>query len=419
MIARRNLALYLPYRILSMEGVAHGLYLLWWVQEKHVSAPLVALMLGLGDLALLVLEVPTGVIADRYGHRFSLILGSLAQAVGTALFWLGDGVWALGLSCVIIALGDALRSGPDEALLNRSCASLGRVGDFQAIVARSNALALVALFCMVLAGGWIAQNVNWHLAWGLEVSVGLAGLGVAFALREVSGASDEVPLEAAVEGEGNRTFEYPDSPSPEFAGNSTFRNGASRGARARGASAGQWLRLVVSGAINGSVANAGGFLAQTTVSNPLEIEDLTWLVAGLVLLEAIGSALAVRVGGRIELGCLAAVGLAILAVGGMFPLLFIPAVGALALLGGLVQPILATKLQDAANDDTRATVSSIASACDMAFQMAVVPLAALGRDHLGLLNLPLLAVGLAVLLGLAGHIRLGVLPMKKRIAGGR
>ena len=38
----------------------HGLYLLWWVQEKHVPAPTVAVILALGDLALMALEVPPG-----------------------------------------------------------------------------------------------------------------------------------------------------------------------------------------------------------------------------------------------------------------------------------------------------------------------------------------------------------------------
>ncbi len=37
----------------------HGVYVLWWVQEKHVSVGAVAAILAAGDLALAALEIPT------------------------------------------------------------------------------------------------------------------------------------------------------------------------------------------------------------------------------------------------------------------------------------------------------------------------------------------------------------------------
>jgi hypothetical protein len=78
--------------VLTLEGVMHGLYLVWWVQEKHVAAASVAVILAAGDLALTALEVPTGWLADRYGHRASLMLGSLLQVAGMLICWLGSGI---------------------------------------------------------------------------------------------------------------------------------------------------------------------------------------------------------------------------------------------------------------------------------------------------------------------------------------
>src|SRR5436190_1171353 len=86
-----NLALYPLYEVLAVEGVMHGLYLLWWVQVKHVDAAVVAAILAAGEFAITVLEVPTGWLADRYGHRASLIAGSLTQALGMLAFWRGTG----------------------------------------------------------------------------------------------------------------------------------------------------------------------------------------------------------------------------------------------------------------------------------------------------------------------------------------
>src|ERR1044072_9955703 len=113
----------------------HGLYLLWWVPEKHVPVGIVATVLAVGDLAITALEIPTGWLADRCGHRISLIAGSCAQIAGMVWAWLGTGVPGLLVAILLIALGDALRSGADQALLYRSCVALERGPGFQRIAA--------------------------------------------------------------------------------------------------------------------------------------------------------------------------------------------------------------------------------------------------------------------------------------------
>ena len=72
----------------------HGLYVMWWVQEKHVPVEVVAAILAAGDLAVTALEVPTGWLADRRGHRASLIVGSILQTAGMLFAWLGRKVEA-------------------------------------------------------------------------------------------------------------------------------------------------------------------------------------------------------------------------------------------------------------------------------------------------------------------------------------
>ena len=82
----------------------HGLYLLWWVQEKQMSPAVVAATLAAGDLAIFLLEVPTGWCADRYRHRVSLIVGSFTQVLGMVACWLGQGVPGLIAASVLVAL---------------------------------------------------------------------------------------------------------------------------------------------------------------------------------------------------------------------------------------------------------------------------------------------------------------------------
>src|SRR6185436_2875517 len=133
----------------------HGLYLLWWVQEKQMSPAVVAATLAAGDLAIMLLEVPTGWLADRYGHRRSLILGSFVQVLGMLCCWLGQGIPGLIAASVLVALGDAFRSGADHALLYRTCVALCREEEFQRREARTRTGQLAALVALTLAGGVI------------------------------------------------------------------------------------------------------------------------------------------------------------------------------------------------------------------------------------------------------------------------
>src|SRR5262245_40580684 len=186
----RNLRRYLPYHVASVEGFMHGVYLLWWVQERGVSPAAVASILAAGDIALTALEVPTGWLADRYGHRASLIAGSMLQVAGMLACWLGVGIPGLLAASLLVALGDAFRSGADQALLYRSCHALGREADFQSIHARTRAAMLAALVILVLAGGMVVSTWGYAVGWIIETSLSAAGLVIACLMIEPPAAAE-------------------------------------------------------------------------------------------------------------------------------------------------------------------------------------------------------------------------------------
>ena len=162
----------------------HGLYLLWWVQEKQMSPAIVATMLAAGDLALMGVEVPTGWFADRFGHRASLIIGSLVQVAGMLWCWLGEGIPGLIIASVLVALGDGFRSGADQALLYRTCVALDQEDRFQRIEARTRAAELVALVALVLTGGVITSAWGFEAGWAAETTLCALGLALACAMSE-------------------------------------------------------------------------------------------------------------------------------------------------------------------------------------------------------------------------------------------
>ena len=338
----------------------HGLYLLWWVQEKHVPVAVVAALLAAGDLAITALEIPTGWLADRCGHRISLIAGSVAQVAGMLLCWLGEGVPGLLSAILLVALGDAFRSGADQALLYRSCVALERERDFQRVESRSRSLQLVALVALILVGGAIVETWGFGIGWLAEAALSAVGLSIACAMVEPPSRVDE-PSSNPVPKSG------PGAPIRPVAG---LR--------------GLLLKLIVPTSLLGAIASAAAFVAQT--SGGTDPGRMTMLVAVITLAEAAGSAVAAHLpAGVRSLVMLAGFGTAISVAAIALPSAFLPAVVALSFVVGIAQPLRAAAIQRLSADHVRARAASIASACDKAVAtVALVCAGSLPRRHSGM-----------------------------------
>ena len=72
------------------------------------------------SLAIVLLEVPTGLVGDRFGHRQSVILSALVGPIGLLMVLAWPTLWGLFGSYLFFGLSQALESGSKEALLFES-----------------------------------------------------------------------------------------------------------------------------------------------------------------------------------------------------------------------------------------------------------------------------------------------------------
>ena len=329
----------------------HGLYVLWWVQQKHVSVAAVAAILAAGDLFITVLELPTGWLADRWGHRASLITGSLLQIAGMLFAWLGNGIPGVLTSSLLIAAGDAFRSGADQALLYRSCAAAGDP-DFLRREAQARGLQLMALVGFVLAGGAIVHAWGFATGWFVETLCSVVGLAIACAMVEPPAGADVTAAD------------------PTLTGDRPTASRRSEGVRQLGS----LIALIVPAAVVQAAASAGTFFVQSTADRgPAEA---TILIATVTLAEAAGSFVASRAarGSRLQL-LLATLGIGAAGAALVFHRAFQPAIVALSFLIGLMFPLRAAAIQRVAADGVRARAASLASACDKVLATVVLLLA--------------------------------------------
>ena len=119
-------------------------------------------------------EVPTGVVADTRGRRFSFLLGTATLMLATLLYlvmWeVRAGLLGWAISSILLGLGFTFFSGATEAWLVDALKATGYRGTLERIFARAQIVTGVAMLTGSVLGGVVAQ---------------LYGLGVPYVLRAV------------------------------------------------------------------------------------------------------------------------------------------------------------------------------------------------------------------------------------------
>src|SRR5262245_35559576 len=104
---RANLRLFVAFRALTMFMVLGPIWVVYLQEDRGLSLGQVTAMEGPFWLALVLLEVPTGVVADRFGRRVSLLAGAFVNFAAIALFAVAHSypilfasymLWAAGLT---------------------------------------------------------------------------------------------------------------------------------------------------------------------------------------------------------------------------------------------------------------------------------------------------------------------------------
>lgn len=108
-------------------------------------------------LAMVVAELPTGLLADRFGHRLALVAGPAVLSAGFTTIYLGDSFLHFAGGEALLGLGHSLLSGPPGALLFASLAEAGRAHEYVRHEARLHAVRMLGTGVAFLIGGALAS----------------------------------------------------------------------------------------------------------------------------------------------------------------------------------------------------------------------------------------------------------------------
>lgn len=130
--------------------------------SRGLTMPQVALLMSVWAGANILLEIPSGILADRWNRKYLLVISGVARVLMCAAWLFVGSFWGFLVGLVFLAVSQSFLSGTAQAYLHDALSENGREEEFE-------------------------QN------WGLVESARLAGLAIAWTVGGLVSGTSYVP----------------------------------------------------------------------------------------------------------------------------------------------------------------------------------------------------------------------------------
>jgi MFS family permease len=187
-LSRRDLWLFNAFRLLATSYLFVPIFMLFQA-DRGLSFQDRLSLGGIYSAVIVLVEVPTGVFADRIGRRRSMLLGALAMVASCLIAAGAHSFGAFALAEALGALSMALCSGADSAYLFDLLLASERVEEYPRRESIASAWHLLGSGLAFAAGGLLARS---DLALPYLVTAGVAAVAalIACAMRDDHRTSD-------------------------------------------------------------------------------------------------------------------------------------------------------------------------------------------------------------------------------------
>ncbi|MDE3096130.1 MAG: MFS transporter [Chloroflexota bacterium] len=172
------------YRFLMNFQLWWPIWVIYLLKERGLSYTQITLLDTPFFILIVLAEVPTGAVADRFGRKTSLMLASTLFAVAVFVFGIAQNYLVILVSYTAWGLAQTFQSGADAAILYDSLKQIGREDDFQRINGRLWAVTSFAVLIAMLIGAPIASATSLSFPIVLSAAIGLAAVPVAASMHE-------------------------------------------------------------------------------------------------------------------------------------------------------------------------------------------------------------------------------------------
>ncbi len=157
MTESRLLRSYYAFQLLFSSTFYQAIFFVFYAEQVGLTVAAVLSLQSYYVAMRAVLEVPAGALADRWSRRGCLVCAALANAAGVALMVSLPSLPTAIAGETLLAIGTALRSGVDSALLYDGLTSVGAAERYPRAEGRGQAVAAIGSGLAAIAGGTLAS----------------------------------------------------------------------------------------------------------------------------------------------------------------------------------------------------------------------------------------------------------------------
>lgn len=175
----KNVKLYYSYTLFANLLILGPIITLYYLARGLSYTEILSLQ-AISAVTIVLMEVPTGAVADLLGRKRSILLGAVTMAVSIFLYGMGKNFLVFAIAEGLFAIGASFKSGADTALLYDSLKRMNQESEFKNVISRGSFYALLAQ-----VPGSILSSIffEWSIALPLFISAGFIVISFLIAWR--------------------------------------------------------------------------------------------------------------------------------------------------------------------------------------------------------------------------------------------
>jgi MFS family permease len=126
-------------------------------KSNNLTAAQILSVQAVFSASMLLFEIPSGYLSDRWGRRKTLLLGGIAIAAGFAVYSISSGIGRFIAAEMLLGFGFSMCSGTDSAILYETLDTLKRKEDYRRIESRAEFTTRIGAAVSSVAGGLLAS----------------------------------------------------------------------------------------------------------------------------------------------------------------------------------------------------------------------------------------------------------------------
>ena len=152
-------------------------------KDNGLNLKEIMLIQAIYSIAIAVIEIPSGYVADVLGRKNSILIGTFFGFLGMVIYAYAFGFWGFLPAALCLGVGQSFVSGSDTALMYDTLATIHQKENFVKFEGRSIALGNFAEAIAFIIGGFLAE-ISLRTPFYYQCAIALIGFLTAFFLIE-------------------------------------------------------------------------------------------------------------------------------------------------------------------------------------------------------------------------------------------